>query len=213
MKSNAVAIPLVLCLLMPLSACAAMDSQRSASSEAQAAAEAGSSEQIVETEIAWQGTVTAVDAGERLVTLRDARGEERTFRIEEQVQRLESMQAGDRVEVYFQRSLVFDMQPAGSAEPGAYIWEDEQHPDPERPGVLDRELVVVVAPLVAIDTAANTLSVRSPNGSIQVLEVREPRHREALADLQVGDLLQIQFRRVLAVRVLPEAAAQTQPVR
>lgn len=213
MKSNAVAVPLVLCLLMPLSACAAMDSQRSASSEAQAAAEAGSSEQIVETEIAWQGTVTAVDAGERLVTLRDARGEERTFRIEEQVQRLESMQAGDRVEVYFQRSLVFDMQPAGSAEPGAYIWEDEQHPDPERPGVLDRELVVVVAPLVAIDTAANTLSVRSPNGSIQVLEVREPRHREALADLQVGDLLQIQFRRVLAVRVLPEAAAQTQPVR
>lgn len=213
MKSNAVAVPLVLCLLMPLSACAAMDSQRSASSEAQAAAEAGSSEQIVETEIAWQGTVTAVDAGERLVTLRDARGEERTFRIEEQVQRLESMQAGDRVEVYFQRSLVFDMRPAGSAEPGAYIWEDEQHPDPERPGVLDRELVVVVAPLVAIDTAANTLSVRSPNGSIQVLEVREPRHREALADLQVGDLLQIQFRRVLAVRVLPEAAAQTQPVR
>lgn len=204
MKSNAVAVPLVLCLLMPLSACAAMDSQRSASSEAQAAAEAGSSEQIVETEIAWQGTVTAVDAGERLVTLRDARGEERTFRIEEQVQRLESMQAGDRVEVYFQRSLVFDMRPAGSAEPGAYIWEDEQHPDPERPGVLDRELVVVVAPLVAIDTAANTLSVRSPNGSIQVLEVREPRHREALADLQVGDLLQIQFRRVLAVRVLPE---------
>lgn len=204
MKSNAVVVPLVLCLLMPLSACAAMDSQRSASSEAQAAAEAGSGEQIVETEIAWQGTVTAVDAGERLVTLRDARGEERTFRIEEQVQRLESMQAGDRVEVYFQRSLVFDMQPAGSAEPGAYIWEDEQHPDPERPGVLDRELVVVVAPLVAIDTAANTLSVRSPNGSIQVLEVREPRHREALAGLQVGDLLQIQFRRVLAVRVLPE---------
>lgn len=213
MKSNAVVVPLVLCLLMPLSACAAMDSQRSASSEAQAAAEAGSGEQIVETEIAWQGTVTAVDAGERLVTLRDARGEERTFRIEEQVQRLESMQAGDRVEVYFQRSLVFDMQPAGSAEPGAYIWEDEQHPDPERPGVLDRELVVVVAPLVAIDTAANTLSVRSPNGSIQVLEVREPRHREALAGLQVGDLLQIQFRRVLAVRVLPEAAGQTQPVR
>lgn len=213
MKSNAAAVPLVLCLLVPLPACAAMDSQRSVSPGAQAAAGTGSSEQIVETEISWQGTVTAVDAGERLVTLRDARGEERTFRIEEQVQRLESMQVGDRVEVYFQRSLVFDMQPAGSAEPGAYIWEDEQHPDPERPGVLDRELVVVVAPLVAIDTAANTLSVRSPNGSIQVLEVREPRHREALAGLQVGDLLQIQFRRVLAVRVLPETPGQTQPVR
>ena len=58
MKSNAVAVPLVLCLLMPLSACAAMDSQRSASSEAQAAAEAGCSEQIVETEIAWPLTLS-----------------------------------------------------------------------------------------------------------------------------------------------------------
>jgi len=213
MKSHAAAVPLVLCLLLPLSSCAAMDPQRSVSPDPQAAARAGSGEQVVEAEIAWQGTVTAIDAGERLVTLRDVAGEERTFRIEEQVQRLESVEVGDRVEVYFQRSLVFDMQPAGSAEPGAYIWEDEQHPDPARPGVIDRELVVVVAPLVAIDTAANTLSVRSPNGSIQVLEVREPRHREALASLEVGDLLQIQFRRVLAVRVLPEAAAQTQPVR
>ena len=57
---------------------------------------------------------------------------------------------------------------------------------------------------VAIDTEANTLSVRSPNDSIHVLEVQEPRHREALRGLEVGDLLEIQFRRVLAVRVLPQ---------
>ena len=159
----------------------------------------------MEAEIAWQGTVTAVDAAARLVTLRDAAGEERTFRIEEQVQRLDSVQPGDRVEIYFQRSLVFDMQPASSAEPGAYIWEDQQHPDPDRPGVVDREVVVVLSPLVAIDTEAHTVSVESPNGSIQVLEVREPRHRAALPNLEVGDLLRIQFRRLLAVRVLPEA--------
>lgn len=203
MKTHAAAAPLVLCLLLPLSACAGVDSQRTGA-DAHAAQAARASEQVVEAEIAWEGTVTAVNAGERLVTLQDAQGEERTFRIEEQVQRLDSMQAGDRVEVYFRRSLVFDMQPAGSAEPGAYIWEDEQHPDPDRPGVIDRELVVVMSPLVAIDTEANTLSVRSPNGSVHVLEVREPRHREALPKLQVGDLLEIQFRRVLAVRVLPQ---------
>lgn len=199
MKSQA---PLVLCLLLPLSACGSADPQRAT---APATPPAGASEQVVEAEIAWQGTVTGVDAGERLVTLRDAQGEERTFRIEDQVQHLESLEAGDRVEVYFRRSLVFDMQPAGSAEPGAYIWEDQQHPDPERPGVVDREVVVVLSPLVAIDTRAHTISVQSPNGSIQVLEVREPRHRASLADLKVGDMLRIQFRRVLAVRVLPEA--------
>lgn len=204
MKLHVAAAPLVLCFLLPISACAGGGAQGTVRPDAQDAAAAGSGEQIVEAEIAWQGTVTAIDANERLVTLRDGQGELRTFQIDEQVERLESMRVGDRVEAYFHRSLVFDMQPAGSAEPGAYIWEDAQHPDPGKPSVLERELVVVVAPLVAIDTKENTLSVRSPNGSIQVLEVREPRHREALSGLEVGDLLQVQFRRVLAVRVLPE---------
>ena len=201
MKFHVAASPLVLCLLLPLAACASGASQPGATLQDPPAR---GSEEVVEAEIAWEGTVTAVDADERLVTLRDAQGEQRTFRIEEQVERLDTMEVGDRVQVYFRRALVFDMQPAGSAEPGAYIWEDAQHPDPDRPGVIDRELVVVLSPLVAIDTEANTLSVRSPNDSIHVLEVQEPRHREALRGLEVGDLLEIQFRRVLAVRVLPE---------
>jgi|SRR5690554_1194052 len=205
MKFPVAVSPLVLCLLLPLSACAGTGSPPAAVPEAAAAEPVGTREQLVEAEIAWSGMVIAVDAGARLVTLRDADGKERTFRIEEQVQRLETMEVGDRVEVYYRRSLVFDMQPAGSAEPGAYIWEDAAHPDPARPGVVDREVVVVLAPLVAIDTGAHTISVQSPNGSIHVLEVQEPRHREALPGLEVGDLLRIQFRRVLAVRVLPEA--------
>src|SRR5690625_765012 len=147
-------------LLLPLAACAGTGGQPQ---QQPAAAQ----EQVVEAEVAWQGTVTAVDADERLLTLRDSEGQVRTVRVDEQVQRLERMQPGDRVEVYYRRSLVFDMQPAGSAEPGAYIWEDEQHPDPERPGVVDREVVVVLAPLVAVDAAANTISVRAPNGSVQ----------------------------------------------
>ncbi len=201
MKFHVAASPLVLCLLLPLAACASGASQPGATLQDPPAR---GSEEVVEAEIAWEGTVTAVDADERLVTLRDAQGEQRTFRIEEQVERLDTMEVGDRVQVYFRRALVFDMQPAGSAEPGAYIWEDARHPDPGRPGVIDRELVVVLAPLVAIDTQANTLSVRAPNGDVHVLEVREPGHREALPGLEVGDLLEIQFRRVLAVRVLPE---------
>lgn len=157
----------------------------------------------MEAEVAWEGTVTAVDSDARLLTVRDADGEERTLRIDEQVQRLEQMQVGDRVEVYYRRSLVFDMQPEGSAEPGAYIWKDEQHPDLDRPGVVDREVVVVLAPLVAVDTAANTLSVRAPDDSVHVLDVEQPAHQAALAGLEVGELLRIQFRRLLAVRVLP----------
>lgn len=198
---------LALCLLLPLGACAGPAPERQSGPAAvaeTAGAPAPAQERVVEAEIAWEGTVTEVDSEARLLTVRDADGEQRTVRVDEQVQRLEQMQAGDRVEVYYRRSLVFDMQPEGSAEPGAYIWQDEQHPDPDRPGVVDREVVVVLSPLVAIDTEANTLSVRAPDGSVHVLDVEQPGHRAALADLEVGDLLRIQFRKLLAVRVVPE---------
>lgn len=197
---------LAISLMLPLGACAgtAQERQPVQAVSSTEATPAPAEERVVEAEIAWEGTVTAVDSEARLLTVRDAEGEQRTLSIDEQVQRLEQMQAGDRVQVYYRRSLVFDMQPGGSAEPGAYIWQDEQRPDPDRPGIVDREVVVVLSPLVAVDTAANTLSVRAPNGSVHVLDVEQPRHRAALADLEVGDLLRIQFRKLLAVRVLPE---------
>lgn len=200
---------LALCLLLPLGACASADQQTAGAMPAEQADSGArapaAEERLVEAEIAWQGRVLAVDAAERLVTVREADGRQRTFRIDPEVGRLDRVQPGDMVEVFYRRSLVFDMQPAGSAEPGAYIWEDEQHPDPERPGVIDREVVVVLSPLVAVDTEASTISVSGPRGGVHVLDVDEPRHREALPRLRVGDMLRIQFRRVLAVRVVPEA--------
>ena len=195
---------LVLGMALSFCACAGQAPRQDAAASVDAT-QTAAEERMVESEVAWEGRVTALDVAGRLVSVRDAAGEERTLRVDEQVQRLEQMEVGDLVQVYYRRALVFDMQPAGSAEPGAYIWEDEQHPDPERPGVVDREVVVVLSPLVAIDTAANTLSVRAPNGSIHVLDVEEQRHREALPRLREGDLLRIQFHRLLAVRVLPEA--------
>lgn len=217
MKPSHITSTLALCLLLPLSACAGTGQGQESLQEPVpadgAAAQATAGDRVVEAEVAWQGAVTAVDADARLITLRDADGQERSFRIDEEVQRLDKMQPGDVVEIYYQRSLVFDMQPAGSAEPGAYIWQDEQHPDPERPGVVDREVVVVLAPLVAVDAQANTISVRGPSGGVRVLDVEQARHREALADLEIGDLLRIQFHRLLAVRITPEQAGQTQPVR
>lgn len=198
----AVSKTFALCLLLPLGACASTAQEGQPAPDAAQVPAAG--ERMVEAEVAWQGRVTDVDAGARLVTLREADGRERTFRIDPEVQRLDQVRVGDMVEVFYQRSLVFDMTPAGSAEPGAYIWQDEQHPDPERPGVVDREVVTVLAPLVAVDAGAGTISVRGPRGAVRVLEVEEPRHRAALSGLEAGDMLRIQFRRLLAVRLVPE---------
>lgn len=192
-RPSVASIPLAMCLLLPLSIYAGTGQGDPQSAQ----------EQVVEAEVAWEGEVTALDPAQRLITLRGGDGQVRTLRVDDEVQRLDRIRVGDRVEAYYRRSLVFDMQPAGSAEPGAYIWQDAQHPDPEMPGVIDRELVVVLAPLLAVDLEANTISIRSPNGSTQVLEVEQPRHRAALPGLQTGDLLRIQFRKLLAVRVTP----------
>lgn len=187
-------------------ACAApaVQAQESPAATASSAGQ-GAQEELVEADVLWLGAVADIDLDDRRVTIRGDSGEERVVEVEDDVERLDRLRVGDQVEVYYHRSIVFDMQPAGSGEPGAYIQERKDHaPDPARPGVIEQEVVTVLSPLVAVDVEGSTISVRSPDGQVDVLDVVVPEHRAALPRLNVGDLLRIEFRRLLTVRVSGE---------
>ena len=93
-------------------------------------------------------------------------------------------------------------QPAGSAEPGAYIKQDNTvGKTGEKPRVGASEVVTVLAPIRAIDVANNTVTVEGPRGNVVTLDVVKPEHRARLPQLKVGDMLRIAFTEAAAVRV------------
>ena len=167
--------------------------------EARAAGQAADTavERVLQAEVSVRGTVTAIDVAQRLVTLDTGTGL-RVLPVDPRVADLEHLRTGDVIDVQYHRSILFDIQPAGSAEPGAYIAEDGRMAEGV-PGRIGEQEVTVLATVVEVDGKAGSFSVQGPAGNIRTLHAEKPEHVEAVGRIKVGDLLRVRFREGLAV--------------
>lgn len=161
-------------------------------------------QQVVSDTSTENGTITAIDGAQRMVSLRTLKGDV-SVHAGEDVQNFDQLRIGDVVTVIHNRSVLVDLQPAeDSTAPGAYIKEDKSlAPSGGLPGASSVETVTVLAPIVAIDTARNTLSVKDPGGKIKVLDVKKPENQQKLAGLKVGQVLRIRFVEGKAISISP----------
>lgn len=156
-------------------------------------------------QVTAEGQVVALDSPSRLITLRDSAGNEVQVHADETVRNFEQIRVGDVVTLDYVRAVTVDIQPAGSAEPGAYIKQDQDVAKTgERPRLGTREVVTVLAPIRAIDTANNTVTVEGPRGNVVTLDVVRPEHQARLGQLKVGDMLRVAFTEAAAVQVRPK---------
>lgn len=160
------------------------------------AAPPAGAETVVQDEVALRGVVAAVDVEGRRITLDTAAGS-RVLPVGPGVPGLDRIRVGDVVDVRYHRSVLFDVQPAGSAEPGAYISEAGR--PAAQGGVVGEQQVTVLATVVEVDAAAGTFSVQGPSGNVRLLRAETPEHRAAVARIRVGDLLRVRFREGVAV--------------
>ena len=157
-------------------------------------------ETVVQAEIAVRGEVTAIDRDARLVTLETGTGS-RILPVDPRVADFEHLRVGDVIDVRYHRSVLFDIQPAGSAEPGAYIAEEGRRADRDLgvPARIGEQEVTVLAEVVEVDAERGNFSVQGPDGSVRTLHAEKPDHRAAVGRIRVGDLLRVRFREGLAV--------------
>lgn len=164
--------------------------------------EAQTPTEVAAVEITASGTVTAIDTPNRLITIRDESNEEVQVHADETVRNFDQIRVGDVVSLDYRRSVAVDIQPAGSGEAGAYIKEDEDVAKlGEKPRAGVSQTVTVLAPILAIDTARNTITVKGPRGNVVELDVVRPEHQARLSQLKVGDLLRVAFTEAAAVSV------------
>lgn len=157
---------------------------------------AGPVEHVVQAEVAVRGTITAIDAGQRLVTLDTGTGS-RILPVDSRVADFDRLQVGDVVDVRYHRSVLFDFQPAGSAEPGAFIAEDGR--ETAHGARIGEQEVTVLAEVAEVDVEGGRFSVVGPAGNVRTLHADRPEHRQALARIRVGDMLRVRFREGLAI--------------
>ena len=97
---------------------------------------------------------------------------------DETVRNFDQIRVGDVVQIDYVNAVTIDIQPAGSAEPGAYIKEDQDVAKTgEKPRYGESQVVTVLAPIEAIDTVNNTITVKGPRGNVVTLTSRSPSTR------------------------------------
>lgn len=155
----------------------------------------GEVETLVQDELAVRGVVSAIDVAGRRLSLDTAAGM-RVLPVDPAVIGLDRLRVGDVVDVRYHRSVLFDIQPAGSAEPGAYIAESGRGAGP---GAIGEQEVTVLATVIEVDATAGAFTVLGPSGNVRTLHAETPGHRAAVARIRVGDLLRVRFREAVAV--------------
>lgn len=154
---------------------------------------------IEENTVEVTAKVKEVDQATRMVTLLTSSGEVVTFHAPPEIRNLAQLEAGDVVRAQYFESVVYEVKRPGEAVPGVRMAEDaESAPLGAKPGVGAARAVMVTATVQAVDKNAPSVTLRTADGNVTTLAVRDPRRLEAV---KPGDLVEFTYTQAIAVAV------------
>ena len=180
--------------LLSASAGCAKSHEKAAAESAKKRAAQTSNELVYKDSVS--ATVEQVDLENRTVTLREPEGDTFTVAVGDNVA-LERIEPEDKVNVAYQESLAFELQPP-NAEPrmGASA-TTERLPE----GVQYGRKVTTTVEILAIAPQGTAATFRNPEGDVRTVEVDNPANREKVANLRPGDNVEVTYTEKLAVQL------------
>ena len=145
-------------------------------------------------------TITAIDAKTRAVTLKGPQGREVTLTAGPEVRNFAQMKVGDAVDVQYVEALTLELKKGGgmkvqkSEAAGARRAKDGSTPA----GAIGRQ-VTIVANVVALDPATQTVTLKGPQRTVD-LKVRDPAQFALVAK---GDQVEATYTEAVAIAVSP----------
>jgi hypothetical protein len=148
--------------------------------------------------------VQAVDKAKRLVTLKGPEGNVFVVQAGPEVRNFDQIKVGDLVVVRYVEALTLELKKSGGGVRERVEREGAARAKPgEAPaGAVGRE-VMVVADVVAVDAAKQSVRLRGPQRTVD-LKVKDP---EQFKLIKVGDQVEATFTEAVAISVEPAGAA------
>ena len=143
-------------------------------------------------------TIQAIDAANRLVTVKDSDGFVETVEAGPEVKRFSELKVGDKIVVRYYESVLAAVRPVGATAPTATGDPTLVRNKTKRPsGTLSQQLTATVT-VTAVDLKVPSLSVKTENGETLSFKVEDKANIEKL---KAGDKVDISYTRALAVHV------------
>jgi hypothetical protein len=147
-------------------------------------------------------TITVIDAATRSITLKGPQGKEITVTAGPEVKNFAQMKVGDQVDAEYVEALTLELKKGG----GKAVARTEQAgaataKPGERPAGLVGRQVTIVADVVDINAATQTVTLRGPQRTVE-LKVRDPEQFKLVAK---GDQVEATYTEAIALAVSPAA--------
>src|SRR5215831_2894315 len=144
------------------------------------------------------GTITAIDPATRDVTIKGSQGNEVVVTAGPEVKNFANMKVGDQVDAQYVEALTLELKKGG----GMPVARTEQTggvkaKEGEKPGAAVGRQVTIVADVVAVDPAKQTVTLKGPKQTVD-LKVADP---EQFKLIKVGDQVQATYTQALAIAV------------
>lgn len=147
-------------------------------------------------------TITAIDKATRDVTLKGPKGNELTVTAGPEVKNFDRMKVGDRVNAEYVEALTLQLVKGG----GQKVARTEQagaaaaKPGEKPAGAVGRQ-VTIVADVVAVDPATQTVTLKGPQRTVDLV-VGDPEQFKRVAK---GDQVEATFTQAFAMALEPAA--------
>lgn len=145
-------------------------------------------------------TVEAVDAANRLVTLKGPEGNSFVVKAGPEIRNFDRIKVGDIVDARYTEALTLELKKGGGGVRERIESESAGVSKPgERPAAAAGRTVTVVADVIAVNAAKQSVRLRGPNRTVD-LKVRDP---EQFKLIKVGDQVEARFTESVAIALDP----------
>lgn len=146
-------------------------------------------------------TITAIDSATRDVTLKGPQGNEVVVTAGPDIKNFSQLKVGDQVDVQYVEALTLELKKGGGAKVERTEKAGAASAKPgEQPGRAVGRQVTVVADVVAVDPATQTVTLKGPQRTVTV-KVADPEQFKLIAK---GDQVQATYTQALAMVLEPK---------
>lgn len=152
------------------------------------------------------GEITAVDAANRIVSIKGPKGNVSDMLVDERVRNLEQVKVGDRVRLTYRVGVALALLKGGDGIREKIETEGASRSAPgAKPGGTLVKTTTVVANVEAVNLKRKIVTLKGPEGKVVDVQVKDP---QVLKDVKVGDQVGARITESVAVRVTPAKAAK-----
>ena len=150
------------------------------------------------------GEITAVDAANRIVSIKGPKGNISDLRVDPAVRNLEQVKVGDRVRLSYRIGVALALRKGGDGIRERVETESAAVAEKgARPGGVATTRTTIVANVFSVDRKKKIVTLRGTSGQLTDVHVRDP---QVLREVKVGDQVVASITESVALSVRPAPA-------